>query len=237
MHAMNKLHPANYEEFLAEFHLDIPPRYNFAFDFLDAVAREDPGRLAMVHVGPDGTRAEYDLAFFSRESSRLANALQELGIGKGDAVMLLLFRRVEFWTTALALHKIGAVPVPSTSLLTPKDIEYRVNRAQIRGVVADASLAGNVDAARGACPTLSMLSRPETAPSRQVGRLTTTSVPTPPKAIPNPRTTQAERIRWSYSSPRAPPGRPRWRSLPTSTPWATRPRGCTGMTWSPATCT
>ena len=152
-----KKYPSNYEEFLAGFQLDIPANYNFAFDFLDAAALEDPTRPAMVHVGPDGTRAEYDLAFFSRESSRLAHALQKLGIGKGDAVMLLLFRRVEFWTTALALHKLGAVPVPSTSLLTPKDIEYRVNRAQIRGVVTDASLAERVDAVRDSCPSLTVL--------------------------------------------------------------------------------
>ena len=81
----------------------------------------------MIHIGPDGTRTEKDFDFFSRKSARLANALSKAGVEKGDRIMIILYRRIDWWVSMLACHKIGAVPVPSPNLLTVKDIEFRVN--------------------------------------------------------------------------------------------------------------
>ncbi|NLY42348.1 MAG: AMP-binding protein [Desulfovibrionales bacterium] len=153
---INKVRPTSYEEFQKTFALDIPPRYNFAFDMVDATAQSDPQRLAMVHVDDAGTRREYDFEYFSTQSSRLANVLRLSGIQRGDKVMIILHRRVEFWTTMLALHKLGALGVPSPALLTPKDITYRVNFASIKGIVCDISVREAVAAALPECPSLTV---------------------------------------------------------------------------------
>jgi acetyl-CoA synthetase len=151
---MKKLRPKSYEEFLQTFRMDVPENYNFAFDLVDRIAHEEPGRPAMVHVDPEGNRREFDFAWFSAASSRLANALTAQGIGKGDRVMLILYRRMEFWVAMLALHKIGALPIPSPSLLTVHDIEYRVNFAGIKGAIVEDSISSRVVEAAGKCPSL-----------------------------------------------------------------------------------
>ncbi|WP_043600400.1 AMP-binding protein [Solidesulfovibrio magneticus] len=151
-----KLRPKSYRELLETFSIAVPENYNFAFDFLDAEAAQDPTRPAMIHIGPDGTRRDLDLAYFSKESARMANAFKAAGLAKGDKVMIILYRRVEWWVTMLALHKLGAVPVPSPNLLTPHDIDFRVNYAGIKAVVAEDSVVDRVEAARAACPTLTV---------------------------------------------------------------------------------
>lgn len=154
---IEKLSPTSYSAFLEQFSLAVPENYNFAFDFLDAEAEKDPSRPAMLHIAPDGTRREFDLAYFSRESSKAANAFTRLGLKKGDRVMVVLYRRVEWWVTILALHKIGAVPVPSPNLLTVHDIEFRVNYAKIKAVVVEDSITDRISEAAPDCPTLSIM--------------------------------------------------------------------------------
>ncbi|WP_428568802.1 MAG: AMP-binding protein [Solidesulfovibrio sp. DCME] len=151
-----KLRPQTYREMLETIAVSVPEKYNFAFDFLDAEAAVDPTRPAMIHIGPDGIRRDFDLAFFSKESARLAGAFKAAGLSKGDKVMVILYRRVEWWVTMLALHKLGAVPVPSPNLLTPHDIDFRVNYAGIKGVIAEDSVISRVEAARPTCPTLTV---------------------------------------------------------------------------------
>ena len=150
---------ASYEDFVADFAVNVPENYNFAFDFLDREAAADPTRPAMRYIGPDGTRRDFDLAYFSRESSRMANAFAKAGIAKGDKVMIVLQRRVEFWVTVLALGKLGAVGVPSPHLLTAHDVEYRVNKAGIKGCVVEEDFVERVDAIRAQCPTLTVAIR------------------------------------------------------------------------------
>ncbi|WP_150112141.1 AMP-binding protein [Desulfonatronovibrio hydrogenovorans] len=147
----------SYEEFQKQFNVDIPENFNFAFDIIDAYARRSPDAPAMIHINDQGKRTEYTLGFFSKESSRLANGLKKKGVSRGDRVMIILYRRVEFWVTMLALHKIGAVAVPSPSLLTPKDIIYRVNFAGIKAVVCEDSVSDKVNEARTECPELTVL--------------------------------------------------------------------------------
>ena len=153
---MKKQQFTSYEEFINAFSVKIPDNFNFAFDIVDAAADNTPDCLAMIHVDDHGNVMTYDLNFFSRESSRLANVLQEKGIQKGDRVMVMLFRRVEFWVTMLALHKIGGVAIPSPFMLTSKDIEYRVNHADIRGIIADHTLTPVIDRGTKNCPGLSL---------------------------------------------------------------------------------
>lgn len=147
----------DYDDFQKRFQISVPDNFNFAFDVMDQRAHTDPENLAMIHIDDDGQRKEYSTGFFSRESSRLANALRKQGISSGDRVMIILYRRVEFWVSMLALHKLGAVAVPSPSLLTSKDIVYRVNFAGIKGVIIENSVTGKVVQALPDCPDLKVM--------------------------------------------------------------------------------
>ncbi|MFW6323772.1 MAG: AMP-binding protein [Desulfovibrionales bacterium] len=152
-----RFQPETYDQFLSRYEVNIPDSFNFALDFLDVEAKNDPERIGMVHIDPQGTRRDFDLAFFSRESSRLAGGLRKLGISKGDRVMLILYRRVEFWIAMLALHKLGAVAVPSPALLTAHDISFRVQSAGIKAAIVEDSVSGRVVNAHADCPSLHAL--------------------------------------------------------------------------------
>ena len=147
-----KLRPASYEEFQASFALNIPENTTSPLTWSTPPLPRSQGRLAMVHVDDADVRREYTFGYFSEQSSRLANALSALGIGCGDKVMIILHRRVEFWTVMLALHKLGALGVPSPALLTAKDIAYRVNFASIKGAIVDTSVRATVEAAQARLP-------------------------------------------------------------------------------------
>jgi len=154
---MNKLRPASYRDFKAAYTNDVPAGYNFAFDFLDPKAAADPAALALIHVDDAGARREYSFEFFREESTRLASALVHSGVQKGDRVMLVLYRRVEYWVSMLALARIGALPIPSPSLLTPHDIEFRVNFAHVSCVICEDSITARMETARHRCPDLRLM--------------------------------------------------------------------------------
>ncbi|HAC23015.1 MAG TPA: acetyl-CoA synthetase, partial [Porphyromonadaceae bacterium] len=82
-----------------------------------------------------GEHINFTFADIKRESDKAASFFQSKGIGRGDMVMLILKRRYEFWFSIIALHKIGAVVIPATHLLTKKDIVYRNNAADIKMIV------------------------------------------------------------------------------------------------------
>ena len=148
---MQKKTPASYEEFLQQFKVDAPQGFNFAFDVLDTIADQDPDRLALVHVDNNLARTEYTFDSLKKSSARLANALKAQGVGKSDRIMIILYRRPEFWTAMMALHRIGAVVVPSPNLLTEKDIVYRVNRGKIKGAIVEDSVSQTVAKAASQC--------------------------------------------------------------------------------------
>ncbi len=159
-----KLKPTSYENFLEVFNVAPIENFNFAYDVIDAMAEKQPDMAAIVHVGPDNVRREYPMKWLQEASCKLANALKAEGIGKGDRVMLILYRRVEFWVAMLALHRMGAVAVPSPNLLTPKDIVYRVTSGKIKAVIAEDSVADRVQQAREECPDLNCLIQAGPAP-------------------------------------------------------------------------
>ncbi len=156
MKAIDKIKPSMYRDFCAQYKVDVPADYNFAYDFLDPQAQAEPDRLAMIHVDDAGTRRELTFGWFARESVKLADALAKKGVKKGDRVMVILYRRVEYWTTMLALCRIGALPIPSPSLLTAHDIEFRVNFAKVSCVICEDSLTARVEEARHKCPGLAL---------------------------------------------------------------------------------
>ena len=126
--------------------------FNFAFDVVDVMARKCPDKLAMLHVSREGRERYFTFRDMAKYSNMAANYFSYLGIKRGDKVMLVLKRHFQFWFALLALHKIGAIAIPATNLLTKKDFEYRFKVGEVDAVIctADGEVSREVDkAARG----------------------------------------------------------------------------------------
>ena len=149
----------DYEDFYKNYEVNIPENFNFAYDCIDELAKKSPDKLAMRWTNVAGQKRDFTFADMKYYSDKTANYLKSLGIGKGDAVMLILKRHYEYWWTILALHKLGAITIPASNLLTPKDIIYRGNMADIKCIVctADGDISHRVQEAAPDCPTLKLL--------------------------------------------------------------------------------
>ena len=123
---------------LCKFRPVVPEDFNFAYDCVDYIARHQPDRRAMVWCDDLGHQRTFTFGDMSRYSNMTANLLLQNGVKRGDMVMVILKRHYQFWFTILALHKIGAVIIPATNLLTKKDVVYRVNAARVSAIVCTA---------------------------------------------------------------------------------------------------
>ncbi|MBQ0084405.1 MAG: AMP-binding protein [Clostridiales bacterium] len=130
--------------------------FNFAFDIVDAIAKKEPDKLAMLHISKDKTERRLTFNDMKRGSAQCANYFKSLGIKKGDRVMLVLKRHYQFWYAILGLHKLGAVAIPATCQLQAHDFEYRFNAAKVSAILctADGDVANQVEIAAKASPTL-----------------------------------------------------------------------------------
>ena len=126
---------SSYEDFKQHYTVNIPEHFNFAHDVVDEWAALDPGKKALVWINDRLERRDFTFSDLSLASNRAANWFKELGVRKGDSVLLILKQRPEVWVCLLALHKIGAVAIPATFQLTEKDILYRCEAAKVRMIV------------------------------------------------------------------------------------------------------
>ena len=128
-------------------------RYNFAFDTVDALARKNPNKLAMVHIANDMTERRFTFKDFKDASSQCANYFKSLGIKRGDRVMLVLKRHYQFWYAILGLHKLGAIAIPATNQLMEHDFTYRFQAGGVSAILctADGDTAHQVELAEEVC--------------------------------------------------------------------------------------
>ena len=117
------------------FKITYPENFNFAFDVIDVLAKESPGKQAMTWVSNEGEEKIFTFKDMMLNSNKAANYFKSLGINKGDRVLLVLKRHYYFWFCVLGLHKLGAVTVMATNMLKAKDYVYRCNSAGIKAVV------------------------------------------------------------------------------------------------------
>ena len=131
-------------------------KFNFAFDLVDALAKREPEKLAMLHISRDKTERRFTFADIKKESARCANYFKSLGIKKGDRVMLVLKRHYQFWFAMIGLNKLGAIAIPATNQLQEHDFEYRFNSAGVSAIIctADGDTAHQVDIASAKCPSI-----------------------------------------------------------------------------------
>ena len=125
----------SYEDFYENYKLKYNDAFNFGFDVVDEYARICPEKQALVWCDDEGRERKFNYGELSKYTNKTANYFKSLGIKKGDMVMLILKRHYEFWFSIIALHKLGAVTIPATHLLTKKDVVYRCNSAKIKMIV------------------------------------------------------------------------------------------------------
>jgi acetyl-CoA synthetase len=133
---VSKVEYTSYEDFIENFRIIVPENFNFAYDIVDEAATANPDKVALVWCDDSGEEKVFTFGQLKHCSDKTASFFSSLGIRKGDPVMLILKRRFEFWFCILALHKIGAIAIPATHLLTTKDILYRNNAADIKMIVS-----------------------------------------------------------------------------------------------------
>lgn len=147
------------EDYEKNLEFIIPEHFNFAYDVMDEWAKEKPEKLALLWTNDEGECIRFSFKDIKEQSDRAAAYFQQLGIGKGDMVMLILKRRYEFWISMLALHKIGAVAIPATHMLTTHDIVYRNNRASVKAIICagEEYIMQQVEGSKAESPTLKTL--------------------------------------------------------------------------------
>ena len=153
---LDKTEFSSYEDFMANFKVNVPENFNFGYDVVDAWAEKAPEKEALLWTNDKGETRHFTFADIKRESDKTASFFQSLGIGRGDRVMLILKRHYQFWFSIVALHKLGATVIPATHLLTPKDIKYRCEMADIKAIVCagDKVIVDHIEKALPLCPSV-----------------------------------------------------------------------------------
>lgn len=115
--------------------LDYPKNFNFGYDVVDAIADETPDKRAIVWCNSENEEHIFTFSDMKKYSNQMANVFRDAGIGRGDRVMLVLKRHYEYWFAAIALHKLGAVMIPATHMLTVSDFVYRLKASKVKAIV------------------------------------------------------------------------------------------------------
>ena len=147
---------SSHQDFVDNYRIEVPDNFNFGYDVVDEWASSNPGKRALCWTNDRGEHRDLTFGELKTLSDQTAAFFLSIGIKKGDMVMLILKRNIEFWQAIVALHKIGAIAIPATHLLTDRDITYRNNAAGIKAIVAtgDPQLIEHVNLAMAASPTV-----------------------------------------------------------------------------------
>jgi len=136
----------DYSRAYEQFHWPVLQNFNWALDWFDAIARgERREQTALWVMNEDGSEAKLTFAELSQRSAQIANYLRSLGVRRGDRVLLMLGNVPQLWIAILAAMKLGAVVVPTTTLVTADDIADRILRGNVRHIIATAELAQKFD--------------------------------------------------------------------------------------------
>jgi acetyl-CoA synthetase len=132
----------DYAAAVARFRWPELHEFNWALDWFDAIAQgERREQTALWVMHENGSQARLSFAELSTRSAQIANYLRSLGVRRGDRILLMLGNVPQLWESLLAAMKLGAVVVPTTTLVTADDITDRVLRGNVRHIITTAELA------------------------------------------------------------------------------------------------
>ncbi len=126
----------NQDGVLTKFDINVPDNFNFGYDVIDEIAKNEPDRRAMIWVNEENEEHIFTYSDLMKKSNQVANMLIAHGVRKGDMVMSILKRHYQFWFLTIALCKIGAILIPATNQLMKKDYVYRFKAASVKYVIA-----------------------------------------------------------------------------------------------------
>lgn len=141
----------NYDDYKENAVPNVPDNFNFAYDVIDEIAKVSPDKVAIIWTDDSGETKTFTFRDLSRYSNMVANFLTDRGIKRNDTVLLFMRRRWEYWVLMMAMHKICAIPIPSTNQLKAKDIKYRIDTADVKTIIAfdDGQIMGEIKSAIG----------------------------------------------------------------------------------------
>ena len=146
-----------YDIMYENFKWKVPEYYNFGFDVVDQWA-EYRTKLALISIDRSGKRDRYHTFYDLKvQSNQFASVLRKIGVKKRERVLVILQSIPEWYIALIGIFKLGVIPMPGTVLLTSKDIEYRVNRAEACMVITDMDHVKDVELIRKNCPSLRYL--------------------------------------------------------------------------------
>ena len=140
----------DYDKECADFAWKAPEKFNFARDVIDEWGVKDPTHLALWWIDDNGTEIKQTFAGLSERSRRLCNVLADAGVRRGDTVICMLGRNIEWWEILTACLRMGAVCSPGTTQLSPKDIGYRIDVAGAVCFITDEDNASKLEQAPSA---------------------------------------------------------------------------------------
>lgn len=138
-------HATDYDAARREFAWPDPTAFNFALEWFDVVAGENPDRPAVQIVEADLSLRSWTYGELSARSDQVAAWLRGLGIGRGDHVIVMLNNTIELWEVMLAITKLGAVSIPTSTLLSASDLAYRIEHGRAGAVVTLGTLADRLE--------------------------------------------------------------------------------------------
>lgn len=151
------VHRDNYEAAYSGFRWPKLDRFNWALDWFDHIAAgERRNQIALWVVYENGRETKLTFAELSQRSSRIANYFRQLGVRRGDRILLMVGNIPQFWEAMLAAMKLGGVIIPATTLLTADDLADRITRGHIRHIVCASELSTKVEAACGSCTRIAV---------------------------------------------------------------------------------
>ena len=139
----------NYDDYIQNATPVVPEDFNFAYDVIDVIADSTPDKVALLWTNDSGEKKSITFKMLSQMSGAVANFLVARGVQKGDTVLLFMRRRWEYWVLMMAMHKLGAIPIPSTNQLKSEDIKFRIKAADVKTIIA---FDDGVRSHTGQCP-------------------------------------------------------------------------------------
>ncbi len=144
---------SRYQEQFEAFRWQVPEFFNFGRDVVDHWA-QDPQRSALLWRDAAGAERRLTFQDVSRAANRVAHLLQRAGLGAGAPVIIMLPKIPEWQIAMLGALKAGALVIPSSTLLRPKDILYRGQHSKAAALITTTEQCAAVDAVREELPEL-----------------------------------------------------------------------------------
>jgi len=144
----------DYDSLYRQFRWNIPARYNIGVDVCDRWAAHEPGRLAILHLRPDGGEDAVTYGALRETSNRLANVLRAQGGKRGDRVAIFLPQAPEVAAAHVAIYKLGSVALPIAVLFGPDALSYRLQNSGAKALLTNTQGLAKLAQVRGEVPDL-----------------------------------------------------------------------------------